>query len=99
MGLLDKLKDTVSAVAEKAKETVDTAKAAYEQKKAEEAQHKAEMEALAAGKANEIVSSIKAYENGGSFFKNTTKEELLKFTKEFYDKILMPANSVSKSKI
>lgn len=99
MGLLDKLKDTVSAVAEKAKETVDTAKAAYEQKKAEEAQHKAEMEALAAGKANEIVSSIKAYENDGSFFKNTTKEELLKFTKEFYDKILMPANSVSKSKI
>ena len=33
MELLDKLKDTVSAVAEKAKETVDTAKAAYEQKK------------------------------------------------------------------
>lgn len=70
MGLLDKLKDTVSAVAEKAKETVDTAKAAYEQKKAEEAQHKAEMEALAAGKANEIVSSIKAYENDGSFVKD-----------------------------
>lgn len=99
MGLFDKLKETASAVAEKAKETVDTAKANYEQKKAEEAQHKSEMEALAESKVNEIISSIKSYQNDGSFFKNTSKEELLKFTKEFYDKILMPANSVSKSKV
>ncbi len=106
MGLFDKLKETASVAADKAKEAADKAKAAaetakanYEQKKAEEAQHKLEMEELAKNKADEIISAIKAYQNDGSFFKNTNKQELLTFTKDFYDKILMPANSVSNSKI
>ena len=99
MGLFDKIKEGASSAVGKAKEAIDTAKADYEQKKAEAEQYKQEMEALAATKSDEIISSIKSYENNGNFFKNTTKEELLAFTKEFYDKILMPANSVSKSKI
>lgn len=99
MGLFDKLKETAAGVAEKAKNAADTAKANYEQKKAAEAQHLKEMEELATAKSNEIISAILEFKNDGSFFKSTTKEELLAFTKEFYDKILMPANSVSASKI
>ncbi len=88
MGLLDKIKGSI-----------ETAKIESEQKKAEAEQHRREMLELSKSKSEEIVSAINAYENDGSFFKNTNKEELLAFTKEFYDKILMPANSVSKSKI
>lgn len=106
MGLFDKLKDGAAAAAEKAKEAAEKAKAVaaeakaeHERKKAEAEQYRLEMEAKASAKADEIISAIKAYENDGSFFKNTTKEELLAFTKDFYDKILLPANSVSQSKI
>ena len=106
MGLFDKIKDGAAVAAEKAKEAaekaknaVETAKANHEQKKAEAEQYRQEMEAKAQAKANEIVSAIIAYENDGSFLKNTTKEELFAFTKEFYDKILLPASSVNHSKI
>lgn len=99
MSFFDKLKENANAAVEKAKNAAATAKANYEQKKAEEEQHRKDMEELANSKTDAILSAIKAYQNDGSFFKNTNKEELLAFTKEFYDKILMPANSVSKSKI
>lgn len=99
MGFLDKLKENATAVADKAKTAAANAKAEYEQKKAAEEQHRKEMEELAQSKAQAVISAIKSYENDGSFFKNTNKQELLAFTKEFYDKILMPANSVSQSKV
>ena len=99
MGLFDKLKENAGALAEKAKTTVATAKANYEQKKAEELQHKQEMEALALIKAGELLEEIKSSKSGASFFQNTSKQELLTFTKDFYDKIFMPANSVQYSKI
>lgn len=99
MSFFDKLKENASAAVDKAKNAAATAKANYEQKKAEEAQHRKDMEDLAQSKADAVLSAIKAYQNDGSFFKNTNKQELLTFTKEFYDKILMPANSVSRSKI
>ncbi len=99
MSFLNKLKESAASAAEKAKNAVETAKANYEQKKAEAEQHRQEMEALAASKSAEIVAAIAEYKNNGSFFQNTSKEELLAFTKEFYDKILMPANSVAQSKI
>lgn len=99
MGLFDKIKDGALSAAEKAKGAIETAKAEYEQKKAEAEQHRQEMEALAANKSAEIIEAITSYENNGNFFQNTSKEELLTFTKDFFDKILMPANSVSTSKI
>lgn len=99
MGFFDKIKNVATEGAEKAKQFAADTKANYEQKKAEEAQHKADMEALANQKAEEMISAIKSYHNEGSFFQNTTKQELLDFTKEFYDKIFMPANSVKYSKI
>ena len=106
MGLFDKLKEGAAnaaeqakKVAEQAKATAEQAKANYEAKKAAEEQHRQEMQALAASKAKEIIDAIITYQNNGSFFKNTSTEELLSFTKEFYDKIFMPANSVSGSKI
>lgn len=99
MGFFDKIKEGASNAAEKAKGAIESAKADYAQKKAEAELHRQQMEALALSKSEEIVSSIISFNNDGNFFKNTTKEELLAFTKDFYDKILMPANSVSKSKI
>ncbi len=99
MGIFDKIKDTAANAAGKAKEAMDAAKADYEQKKAEAEQHRLEMEALAEKKSKEIIDSILAYQNNGGFFQNTGKEELLAFTKEFYDKIFMPANSVNNSKV
>jgi len=88
MGIFDKLKDSIGAAA-----------AGYTQKKAESEQHRREMLDMVSERSNQIVSAITSYENNGSFFKNTDLNTLLSFTKEFYDKILMPANSVGKSRI
>ncbi len=99
MGLFDKLKDGAMAAAEQAKKVAEQAKAEHDAKKAAEEQHRSEMEALAASKAKEVTDAIIAYENNGSFFGDIAKEELIAFTKDFYDKIFMPANSVSCSKV
>ncbi len=88
MGIFDKIKDAVGSAA-----------AEYTQKKAESEQHRKEMVELVSERSNQIISAITAYNNDGSFLKNTDINELLAFTKEFYDKILLPANSVSQSKI
>lgn len=92
-------KDMAGKAAVSAKENMEKAQTAYKEKKEAEAAHNAEMEALAAKKSEEIVSTIIAYQNNGSFFKNTNKEELCTFTKEFYDKIMLPASSVALTKI
>ena len=98
-GALDKAKDMANKAADAAKDGVEKAQAAYQEKKEADAAHKAEMEALAEAKAKEIIDAIIAYENDGAFFKNTNKEEMCNFTKEFYDKILLPASSVALTKI
>jgi len=99
MGLFDKLKESAANVADMTKGAIETAKFNHEQKKAEEEQHRQEMNALATSRSSEIIESISSHQNNKGFFNNITKEELLSFTKEFYDKILMPANSVNKSSI
>lgn len=96
---VSKMKETVEAAAGKAKETFDTAKANYEQKKAEEAQYRQEMTEKAAVRAQEIKDTILSYQNEHGFFDGLTLDTITSFTKEFYDKILMPANSVAQSKI
>ncbi len=97
--LLSKAKSVASSATETVKNSVNTAVSTIEQKKAEQAAHKNEMEQKAAIKADEIISAIKAYNNNGSYFEKTDSSELLNFTKDFYDKIFMPANSVSKSNV
>lgn len=99
MAFFDKLKDAANTAKEKAQSAIENAKAAQEQKKAEQEAHNAEMNEKATQKAQEILSAIQASGTVNGFFSQVSQSELLEFTKEFYDKILMPANSVSRSKI
>ncbi|MBQ3113848.1 MAG: SHOCT domain-containing protein [Phascolarctobacterium sp.] len=99
MGLFDKMKNAANAAKGSIVNVVETTKANYEQKKAEEAAYRQEMYEKAEHHRKEICDAIYNYSNDGSFFRNTTREELLNFTKEFYDKIFMPANSVSKTRV
>ena len=99
MGLFDKVKNAANAAKDSIKNAAETAKANYEQKKAEQEAHNAAMTEKAEQWSKEILDAIYSYHNEGSFFRNTSKEDLLAFTKEFYDKIFMPANSVSASKV
>lgn len=99
MGFLDKLKEGATAAAEKAKNIAETTKANYEQKKAEEEAYRQKMEAETAQRSEEIKNAIESSQNGKGFFDGISKDELLKFTKDFFDKILLPASSVSASKI
>lgn len=99
MGLFDKLKDTAVSLGDKAKEASNNVVSSYQEKKEQEAARKAELESLREAKKQEIISSITSYENNGAFFKNTNKEELVSFTKNFFDKIVLPASSVNATKI
>lgn len=99
MGLFDKLKNTASSLSDKAKEVSGNAIAAYQEKKEQDAARKAEMEQLANAKKQEIIDTIRAYENDGSFFKNVTGTELTSFTKKFFEKIVLPASSVNNTRI
>lgn len=99
MGLFDKIKDTAGSIAGSVKDSVDSAKSNYEQKKAEQAAYNAEMTAKANEKAKEIISSIEAFSNDGTVFGDIDIGTLKSFTKEFRDKILLPASSVSNTHI
>ena len=97
MAFFDKIKDAANAAKEKAQAAVDAAKAAQEEKKAQQEAYHAEMTEKALQKSQEIIDSIQGSASETPFFSQVSAEELLNFTKEFYDKILMPANSVSRS--
>lgn len=97
--LISKAKGAVDSASNGMKTAMGEAKAKHEQKKAEQAAYDAEMKEKAITKAEEIVASIKSYSNEGSVFEKTGGKELQGFTKLFYDKILMPANSVGNSHI
>ena len=99
MGLFDKIKDTAGSIAGSVKDSVDSAKSNYEQKKAEQEAYRAEMTAKAKEKSAAIISSIESFSNDGSVFDNIEIEILKSFTKEFRDKILLPASSVSNTHI
>lgn len=89
---LKKAKDTAS-------NTVSGVKSSIEQKKADKSAHEAEMTQKASEKAQEIINTILSYNNNGSVFGDIQENEIMAFTKEFYDKLLMPANSVALTKI
>lgn len=99
MGFLDKLNNAVNSATEKAKGAVESAKASAEQKRAEKEAFEAEMKQKAEAKKQEIINTIISNENNGSLFSGVEKDTLLSFTKDFYDKLLMPAKSVALSKV
>lgn len=99
MGFLDKLNNAVNSATEKAKSAVESAKASAEQKKAEKEAFEAEMKQKAEAKKQEIINTIISNENNGSLFFGVEKDTLLSFTKDFYDKLLLPAKSVALSKV
>lgn len=99
MGFLDKLNNAVNSATEKAKGAMESAKASMEQKKAEKEALDAEMKQKAEEKKQEIINTILSNENNGSLFFGVEKDTLLSFTKDFYDKLLLPAKSVALSKV
>lgn len=99
MAFFDKLKNVANTAKETVMAAAESAKVSLDQKKAEQEAYNADMTTKAAQMAQTIVNSIEYSTNGAGIFASITQESLLAFTKEFYDKILMPANSVSKSSI
>lgn len=100
---LKKAKETASSAASSAKNAASSAKTKYDEKKKEMDAQKAERERIRAEKQAEAESATKAMigemeENSGSFFSFDTKQ-LLDFTADFYDKLYLPAHSVSNSKL
>lgn len=97
--LLNKAKSTIGNAAQAVKEKAEEAKAYAEQKMAEKATLEAEMTEKANQKSAEIINAILAIENNGSVFTDLSNDELLAFTKNFYDKIVLPASSVQLTRI
>ena len=83
----------------KAKNVTDGVKSSIEQKKAEKEAYEAEMRQKAQEKKEEILNTILSNQNSSSIFGDIDSKTLLDFTKDFYDRLLMPANSVALSKI
>ncbi|MDO4608972.1 MAG: SHOCT domain-containing protein [Clostridia bacterium] len=100
---LKKAKETAASAAESAKKAADDAKAKYDAQKQEAAAKKAEQERIRAekqaeadGKTQKIIDEINSA--SGNVF-DFDKKELLTFTADFYDKLYLPAHSVSASKM
>ena len=103
MGFMDKFKEKASSAANSAKNAASSAKTKYEEKKkemdaekAERERVRAEQKAAADAASQEMLDSINGAE-GGLFAIDT--KQLLDFTADFYDKLYLPAHSVSKSKM
>jgi hypothetical protein len=97
MGLFDKFTDAAS----KMKSTIDEKRAEAAQKKAEANALDAEFKQKAKQKSDELTQHILEYgdDSNGGFYSVHGEDKILAFTKEFYDKILLPANSVKRSYI
>ncbi len=95
MGLFDKFADT----ANKMKATIDEKRAEAEQKKAEAAALDAEFKEKAKQKAEEIKNAILTTgdDSNGGFYSVNGVDKIISFTKDFYEKILLPANSIKQS--
>lgn len=95
MGFKDLLKNAKDAASNAVSGVMET----VEQKRAEKAAYEAEMSQKAKDKAQEIINTILEYKNENTLFGGIPKDEVMSFTKEFYDKLLMPASSVALTKI
>lgn len=108
MAFFDKLKEvkdsavaTANNAAQKAKEQYEANKQAKEEKKAAEEAYKAEMTEKARTLSENIINKIdKNYKDDmDGFFNGKEKKEVFKYTKDFFEKILLPANSKDKTYI
>lgn len=99
MAMFEKFKNAVTSAKDTVAGAAETAKTMYEQKKAEQEAHINEMNNIATQKTEEIITAINSFSNETSVFQGISKDNLLAFTKDFYDKLLLPANSVTKSQI
>lgn len=99
MAFFDKLKETASGAAQKAKEQYEANKQAREEKKAAEEAYKTEMTGKARELADSIINKIeKNYRvDLDGFFSNNPADIVMRYTKEFFEKILLPANSMNKT--
>lgn len=104
MGLFDKMKDVVDKAKDGAanlKNDFDNMQSERKQKKFEEAALDAEFRAKATEKGKELEQNILDYgdDSQGGFYGGLSDNDIMSFAKEFYSKILLPANSVKKSYI
>lgn len=97
--LLDKAKSTIGNTTQAVKGKVEETKNAYEQKKAEKAEFEKEMTDKAKQFSQEIMDAILSYSNENSLFGESNSKEIQSFTKNFYDKIVLPASSVQHTRI
>lgn len=100
---LKKAKETAASAANSAKNAANTAKSKYDEKKKEANAQKAERERIRAEKqaqadsfTTHIIEEITS-KSGGLF--DIDKKQLSQFTAEYYDKLYLPAHSVSSSKL
>lgn len=106
MGLLDKFKDATNKATEKANEFTKSAKEEYarakeekERKQAAKDAYKAEMEEKALIAAEELIEKILDNRNSKlpSIFSSINESQLQSFTKEFYEKMVLPGSKASLS--
>lgn len=100
---LKKAKETASSAANSAKNAANSAKSKYDEKRKEANAQKAERERIKAEKqaeadvaAKKMVEDIRASQ--GTLF-DVDKKQLADFTADYYDKLYLPAHSVSASKL
>lgn len=94
-GVLGKLTST----ANKVKSRIEDQRAGAAQKKAAAAALDAEFKEKAKQKADEIIKYILEHgdDSKGGFYSVNGIDKIIDFTKDFYEKILLPANSVKQS--
>lgn len=96
MGFLDRMKDMAQNVSEQAQKAYDSAKEQNAQKKAEKAAYEKEMTEKAQFESEECRGKILNAFSGSCMFENTDMEQLLRFTHDFYSKLVLPAASLEK---
>ena len=101
MALFDKMKEAkdkaaqmAGSAAEKTKDAYGKAKEAHEEKKAEKEAYEAEMKEKAAAEAKARAEQIEAGFSGTPYFDGISDDQLMRFTKDFFDKIVLPASSL-----
>lgn len=95
MGFFDKIKETAQNVSAQAQEAYNSAKVASEEKKAQKEAYEQEMREKAAAEAAGRNCELLANFTGTTYFDGINMEELLRFTNEFYAKIVLPAGSLA----
>lgn len=100
MGLFDSIKNAAEKAGEKAAQLKAEATEKAEQKKAEQEALNAEMSAKIEEIRNKIISDIEDINAGNAgVFETISDNELMNFTKEFAERLYLPANTSSSSSI